>query len=70
MLNSFLLGLLSLAVLFFICLVFVVGVKSILIKFFYKPKPTPIVKPKSKKTVKSLTINPDEIDRIYVKKVS
>ncbi len=70
MLNSFLAGLISLIVLFFLCLVLVVGVKSVYLRFFYKPKPKPIVKQKPKKSIKSVTINPDEIDRIYVKKVS
>ena len=70
MLNSFLLGLTSLVVLFFVCLVFVVGVKSVFLRYFYKPKPKTIVKPKPKKRIKTLTINPDEVDRIYVKKAS
>ena len=72
MLESFFLGLISLALLFFLCLVFVVGVKSVYLRYFYKPKPTPIVKqkPKQKRKIKSVTINPEEIDRIYVKKAS
>lgn len=70
MLKSFSAGLISLLVLFLLCLVLVAGVKSVYLRFFYKPKPKAIVKHKPKKHVKSVTINPDEIDRIYVKKVS
>lgn len=72
MLKSFFAGLISLIVLFFLCLVFVVGVKSVYLRYFYKPKPKPIAeqKPKQKRKIKSVTINPEEIDRIYVKKAS
>ena len=72
MLKSIFLGLFSLIVLFFLCSVFVVGVKSVYLRYFYKPKPKqkPTPKPKQKRTTKSLTINPEEIDRIYVKKAS
>lgn len=72
MLKSMLLGLISLIVLFFLCLVFVVGVKSVYLRFFYKPKPKKVIpqKPKPKRKIKSVTINPEEIDRIYVKRAS
>ena len=72
MLKSFFAGLISLIVLFFLCLVFVVGVKSVYLRYFYKPKPKPIAEqnPKQKRKIKSVTINPEEIDRIYVKKAS
>ncbi len=73
MIKSFFLGLLSLIALFFLCSVTVVGVKSVFAKLFPKPKPQPVKtvkKDKPKKTTKSITVNPEEIDRIYVKKVS
>lgn len=73
MLKSFFLGLVSLIALFFLCLVAVVGIKSVFGRLFPKPKPQPIKtvkKDKPKKQIKSVTINPEEIDRIYVKKVS
>lgn len=73
MLQSFFTGLLSLIVLFFICLVVVIGIKSVII--YFNPKPVkPIVKPAPKKrkpkTVRSISIDPEQIDRIYVKKIS
>ena len=72
MLKSMFLGIFSLTVLFFLCLVFVVGVKSVYLRYFFKPKPKPVVtaKPKQRRKIKSVTINPEEIDRIYVKKAS
>ena len=79
---SFLNGFLYTATLFLICLIFVVGVKAILIfmRADLKDKPAPPQKKatpkptkhtaKPVKPVRSIEINPEEIDRIYVKKSS
>ena len=86
MLNSFLLGLVFSLSLFAFCLVIVVGIKTVIkaLKIrFIKPTEEPLPTPKAprkprkksvrKKTVvpfRSIEINPEEIDRIYVKKSS
>ena len=74
---SFLTGLFYTGSLFLICLFTVVGGKSLLfpkrktVKNEKTPKKEP-QKPTEKKPrpIKSIEINPDEIDRIYVKKSS
>ncbi len=80
MLKSIILGISVLTLLFFLCLVIVLGIKAIkdfiMLRFFPKPTPQPIKiskpnpKPKKPKVVKSIEINPDEVERIYVKKSS
>ena len=80
---SFLNGFIYTATLFLLCLVFVVGVKAIIVSVRLKlnkhetPKQAskPIEKPKKQppkpiKPIRSIEINPEEIDRIYVKKSS
>ncbi len=84
--QSALLGFFCTLGLFFLCLFFVAGVKIIFLrlkdKFFpKKPKPieppTPTVvkrqirKPRTiPKPVRSIEIDPEQVDRIYVKKTS
>lgn len=86
MLNSFLLGLVFSLSLFAFCLILVVGAKTVInaLKIrFVKPTEEPLPTPKKprkprKKSVcnktvvpfRSIEINPEEIDRIYVKKSS
>ena len=86
MLNSFLLGLVFSLLLFAFCLILVVGAKTVInaLKIrFVKPTEEPLPTPKKprkprKKSVRnktvvpfrSIEINPEEIDRIYVKKSS
>lgn len=79
---SFLTGLFYTSGLFFICLFTVVGAKTLIIQTFIKrsatkkrptkkpQKPPEVEKatPSEPKPIKSIEINPDEIDRIYVKK--
>ena len=88
-LSSFFIGFLYTTALFLVCLVTVVGIKSIYLsinryikeKFFPSPTvcPTPIKKavrkrkPKTtlnKSAITSIEIDPEKIDRIYVKKIS
>lgn len=74
---SVFLGPLFLIVFFVVCLICVAGVKTVY--FYFKSRsesPKPDVKrvhkpaqPKEK-PVRSIEINPDEVDKIYVKKVS
>ena len=74
---SFLTGLLYTGGMFFICLLLVVGAKSLFSskvkeKIITRTKkvqspPTP---PPAEKPIKSIEINADEVDRIYVKKSS
>ncbi len=78
--SSFLLGLFFTILLFFLCAFLVISAKSIFIAVKRKlpappPKveePTPPPKPqkRSYKRARSIEINPDEVDRIYVKKIS
>ena len=82
--TSAFLGFLFTATLFATCFFTVVGIKLVLITLKSKfkdtsarieqPKPkrntVPKPKPKSVSAVKSIEINPDEIDRIYVRKSS
>ena len=82
--TSAFLGFLFTATLFAICFFTVVGIKLVLITLKNKfkdtsatieppkprRKPTQKTKPKSVSAVKSKEINPDEIDRIYVRKSS
>ena len=83
MLDSFLLGLFISSLLFLACALIVIGAKTVILaislRFAKKePEPTPVVKKARKKTVRkkkpipfrSIEINPEEIDRIYVKKSS
>ncbi len=72
---SYILGPLFLICFFLICLITVLGVKSIIymLKLKFAPqKPEKVKKtpPKKPKIVKSVEINPDEVDKIYVKRVS
>lgn len=80
MLLSIIQGLVSLTVLFVICCVVVLGFKAIIIYLLPNKKPTskPQEKPQVKtetakpkrKPIKTIYINPDEVDRICVKKTS
>ena len=77
MLISVIKGLLSLAVLYAVCLALVIGVKTLKLTlkttFATPPEKPPQEKPKTprkRKPVKSISIDPAEVDRIYVKKVS
>ena len=70
-------GLAYLVLMFFICLFLVVGAKMCLIRFNQNKMvkkqantPVPTKKPRAKKPVRSIEINPEEVDRIYVKKSS
>lgn len=80
--SSLFLGPVFLIALFLLCVIAVAGIK---ILYFYvkrspiklkpekpkKAKPRIIAKPfQPEKVVRSIEINPDEVDRIYVKKVS
>lgn len=81
---SYVSGPLLLAALFAVCCFVTVGAKTLyaaLKKRFYKkavppPEPKPVEKPKASvrekrsRTVKSIEINPDDVDRIYVRKTS
>lgn len=81
---SYVSGPLLLAALFIICCFVVVGAKTLSValkKRFYKkpaPAPAPEIREKPKprayarkpRTVKSIEINPDDVDRIYVRKSS
>ena len=75
---SLFLGPLSLIALFILCLVAVAGIKILYLYFKRVPeraKPTVkrVKKPvpsQQEKPVRSIEINPDEVDKIYVKKVS
>ncbi len=82
-LPSFFTGLLFLVLFFLLSLFLVVGIKSVFIaiKPYFtkkkkpkaieiKPKESPKPKPIKKKVSRSIEINPDEVDKIYVKKVS
>lgn len=78
-LSMFFLGLFYLCLLFFVCLFFVLFFKLVLsfIKNIFAPQPTINRIPPKKamhkrkpKTHRSIEINPEEIDRIYVKKIS
>ncbi|MBQ3116041.1 MAG: hypothetical protein IJC07_03325 [Clostridia bacterium] len=80
--SLFFLGLFYVCLLFSLCVLLVVGVKLIYshVKSIFAPpsaipikQPTAVksTKPKRKpKTFRSIEINPEEVDRIYVKKVS
>ena len=83
MIDSFLLGLFISSLLFLACALIVIGAKTVIIAISLKylkrePEPTPVVKKARKRTVskkpptpfRSIEINPEEIDRIYVKKSS
>lgn len=72
---SFLLGPFFICFFFFSCLIVVAGVKYLFLWFFdsKKPTPKPAKKPiahKKPTTVKSIEINPEEIDKIFFKKSS
>ena len=82
LLSSAVFGPLFLVLLFVFCALLVIGAKVVYLaikKYFEKPvavsKPPKkrkarTIKPKSTSPVRSIEINPDEIDKIYVKKVS
>ena len=75
---SLFLGPLFLIVFFIVCLIIVAGIKILYLYFKRSPvkfketikrvkKPAPA---EVRKPVRSIEINPDEVDKIYVKKVS
>ena len=71
----FIYGLFNFVLLFVICFITVFGLKSLLLFLGLipqKPKAQPTKKPTPKKRtpLKTLTINPDDYDRIYVKRKS
>nr|MBO4518346.1 hypothetical protein [Clostridia bacterium] len=75
--SSLFLGPLCLIGFFLISVILVAGIKILYlyfkrepIKFIHKSHRTPKQKPQPVKPVKSIEINPDEVDKIYVKKVS
>ena len=68
MIVSIVKGALSLALLYAICLSLVVGVKTLKITLKAKIAPPPVPSPAKPK--KSISIDPAEVDRIYVKKAS
>ena len=76
-------GLLLVGFLFVLSFCTVIGIKSLYYKILelfpkksmIKSTPTPIEQPKKspnkkRRQIRSIEINPDEIDRIYVKKIS
>jgi hypothetical protein len=69
----FLCGLFNFILLFVLCFIAVFGLKSLLMFLGILP-PTvaksspPPAKPKKRPPLKTLTINPDDYDRIYVKR--
>lgn len=80
--QTFMLGFLSLSLLFFLCLFVVIGckicylsIKNYFIDKYFTPKKAPSPpkpqkesKPKpTPKPIRSIEINPNEVDRIYVK---
>ena len=75
-LSSFLIGLFFVLLTFLFCAVLVVGIKVFALLF--KPskekledkKGSEKAPPRKRKPIRSIEINPDQIDRIYVKKVS
>ncbi len=75
-LSSFLIGLFFVLLTFLFCAVLVVGIKVFALLF--KPpkekledkKGSEKALPRKRKPIRSIEINPDQIDRIYVKKVS
>ncbi len=82
-LTNFLLGLLCVGGLFVLCLLVVLGGKMLALsfkeKFFAKkvappPKPQTVKRRKKPSTipkpVRSIEIDPDQVDKIYVKKIS
>lgn len=83
-LSSFFLGLFFVFLTFLLCLILVVGIKFTCVYFkllFPKKQVDPPKKDKTeekpenkpqrkRKTIRSIEINPDEVDRIYVKKIS
>ncbi len=75
---SYVLGPLFLICFFLISLIAVVGIKTIIIavRLKFSPKKPETIRKKTKTPVKkprvtkSMEINPDEVDKIYVKRVS
>ena len=80
----FILDLFATLSLLILCFLVVVGVKAVMIhlSFLFPKKPKPVEAPKTPKThakkpvkrnakpIRSIEINPEEVDRIYVKKIS
>lgn len=75
--KTYILAPVFLALLFLICLLAVVGTKVLLSPFFKKLSPPPKEQPpteektkvrKNPKPIRSIEINPEEVDRIYVRK--
>ncbi|MBE7089542.1 MAG: hypothetical protein E7362_01925 [Clostridiales bacterium] len=71
------LGIALLVALFVLCLIFVIGTKILFlqIKSYFSPKlpdaPPVIEKPKQKrKKIRTVEIDPNEIDRVYFKKAN
>ncbi len=66
------LGLVFLILFFLVSVIITLGIKALFLmfdqKFFYKEKRKQYIAPKPKKPIKSIEINPDEVDRILVKK--
>lgn len=77
---SLFLGPLFLIALFIACTIAVAGIKILYLYFKREPiklkpakkakNPAPIPPPAPYKPIRSIEINPDEVDKIYVKKVS
>ena len=74
--TSPLLGFICLLLLFLTCIIIVLGVRSVL-SILKKPTPKPTAKkpkrktinPKPIKSIRTIQIDPDEIDKIYVGKM-
>ena len=64
------LGFFSLTVLFLLCAILVFGIKAIMLAIRQKlapPPPTPVKKRQPRKRLRTVEINPDEVDRVYFK---
>ena len=74
LLTSPILGFSCLCLLFLTCVLVTIGAKYLLSFFIKKPQPVkkpkkPQAKPTVKKSVRTIQIDPDEIDKIYVGKM-
>ena len=74
MLTSIIFGVLYLAALFLLCFIVAAGIRSVIlsVRLLIKPKKPVKTEPpppkKVRKPVRSIEINPDEVDRIYVRR--